>query len=85
LQRCRSAIAVDRTKEAATRAPGRVLDWRRAPLYCCGMNEGQDDEDRLIRKILIAVSTVAVLGFLATVALITVMVSCNFNILDWLE
>jgi hypothetical protein len=49
------------------------------------MNEGQDDEDRLIRKILIAVSTVAVLGFLATVALITVMVSCNFNILDWLE
>jgi hypothetical protein len=49
------------------------------------MNESQDDEDRLIRKILIVVPTVAVLGFLATVVLITVMVSCNFNILDWLE
>jgi hypothetical protein len=49
------------------------------------MGEIQNDEDRLIRKILIAVPTVAVLGFLATVVLITVMVSCNFNILDWLE
>lgn len=58
---------------------------RRARLYCSGMGEIQDDEDRLIRKILIAVPAVAVLGFLATVLLITVMVSCNFNILDWLE
>ena len=49
------------------------------------MSEIEDKEDRLIRKILIAVPTFAVLGFLATVLLITVMVSCNFNILDWLE
>jgi hypothetical protein len=49
------------------------------------MSEIQDPEDRLIRRILIAVPTVAVLGFLFTVLLITVMISYNFNILDWLE
>ena len=49
------------------------------------MNQIQDPEDRLIRRILIAVPTIAVLGFLLTVLLITVMVSYNFNILDWLE
>lgn len=49
------------------------------------MSDIQDPEDRLIRRILIAVPTVAVLGFLATVVVITVMVSYNFNILDWLE
>jgi len=46
------------------------------------MSEIQDAEDR---RILIVVPTVALVGFLATVALITVMVACNFNILDWLE
>jgi hypothetical protein len=49
------------------------------------MSDIQDPEDRLIRRILIAVPTVAVLAFLATVVVITVMVSYNFNILDWLE
>jgi hypothetical protein len=49
------------------------------------MSDMQDAEDRLIRRILIAIPAVAVLGFLVTVVLITVMVSCNFNILDWLE
>ena len=49
------------------------------------MDEIQDPEDRLIRRILIAIPTVAVLGFLLTVLLITVMVSYNFNILEWLE
>jgi hypothetical protein len=49
------------------------------------MSEIQDPEDRLIRRILIVVPTVALVGFLATVALITVMVACNFNVLDWLE
>jgi hypothetical protein len=48
-------------------------------------SEIQDAEDRLIRRIFIAVPTVAVLGFLAIVALVTVMVACNFNILDWLQ
>ncbi len=49
------------------------------------MSEIQDPEDRLIRRILILVPTVALLGFLVTVLLITVMISTNFNILDWLE
>jgi uncharacterized membrane protein (DUF106 family) len=49
------------------------------------MSDIQDAEDRLIRRILIAVPTVAALGFLVTVLVITVMVSCNFNILDWME
>ena len=49
------------------------------------MSEIQDPEDRLIRRILIAVPTVALVGFLLTVLLITVMVSYNFNILEWLE
>lgn len=49
------------------------------------MSEIQDPEDRLIRRILIAVPTVAVVGFLLTVLLITVMVSYNFNVLEWLE
>ena len=49
------------------------------------MSEIQDPEDRLIRRILIALPTVAVVGFLLTVLLITVMVSYNFNILEWLE
>ena len=49
------------------------------------MSEIQDPEDRLIRRILIAVPTMAVVGFLLTVLLITVMVSYNFNILEWVE
>ncbi len=49
------------------------------------MSDIQDAEDRLIRRILIAVPTVAALGFLVTVLVITVMVSSNFNILDWME
>ena len=49
------------------------------------MSELQDDEDRVIRRILITVGAIAVSGFLLTVLLITVMVSSNFNILDWLE
>jgi hypothetical protein len=50
------------------------------------MSEVSDDEeDRLIRRILIAISTIAVSAFLITVLLITVMISANFNILDWLE
>ncbi|HEY5812776.1 MAG TPA: hypothetical protein VIT23_09000 [Terrimicrobiaceae bacterium] len=49
------------------------------------MIDTQDAEDRLIRKILIAVPAAALLGFLLTVVLITVMISCNFNLLEWLE
>ena len=49
------------------------------------MSEIPDPEDRIIRRILIAVPTVLALGFLANVVLVTVMISYNFNILDWLE
>ena len=49
------------------------------------MSEIQEAEDRLIRRIFITLPIVALVGFLVTVALITVMVACNFNILDWLE
>lgn len=49
------------------------------------MSDIQDPEDRLIRRILIVVPTIAAVGFLATVVLITVMISYNFNLLDWLE
>ena len=49
------------------------------------MSDIEDPEDRLIRRILIAVPALAALGFLVTVLLITVMVSYNFNILDWME
>ncbi|HEY5743608.1 MAG TPA: hypothetical protein VIS99_13820 [Terrimicrobiaceae bacterium] len=54
-------------------------------LYLSAMIDTQDAEDRLIRKILIAVPAAALLGFLLTVVLITVMISCNFNLLEWLE
>jgi hypothetical protein len=49
------------------------------------MSEIQGAEDRLIRRIYIAVPVAALIGFLVTVALIVAMVACNFNILDWLE
>ncbi len=44
-----------------------------------------DKEDRQIRGLLIAAATVAVLGFLSTVAMVTVMVAVNFNFLNWME
>ena len=49
------------------------------------MSDIEDPEDRLIQRILIAVSTLGALGFLVTVLLITVMISYNFNILGWME
>lgn len=49
------------------------------------MSEIKDPEDVLIRRLLIGASTFAVLGFLATVALVAVMISYNFNFLNWLE
>ncbi|MBJ7259047.1 MAG: hypothetical protein JHD33_05850 [Chthoniobacterales bacterium] len=44
-----------------------------------------DPEDPLIRSLVILVSTGAVLGLLAAGTVITVMVSFNFNILNWME
>ena len=84
MRRCRSAIAVESEGASTLRSVALLTCAEHASIAAC-MSEIEDKEDRLIRKILIAVPTVAVLGFLATVLLITVMVSCNFNILDWLE
>ena len=61
------------------------LTWSLRRSTLARMSEIPDPEDRIIRRILIAVPTVLALGFLATVVLVTVMISYNFNILDWLE
>jgi hypothetical protein len=45
----------------------------------------RDPEDAFIRNLVISASTVAVLGLLAVGTVITVMVSANFNILNWME
>lgn len=45
----------------------------------------RDPEDRFIRNLLILGSTGAVLGLLAVATIITVLVSANFNILNWME
>ena len=45
----------------------------------------QDPEDRFIRNVVILVSTGAALGLLAVGTVITVMVSANFNVLNWME
>jgi len=45
----------------------------------------QDPEDRFIRNLIILGSTGAVVGLLTVATAITVMVSANFNILNWME
>ena len=42
-------------------------------------------EGQLIRSLVILASTGAVLGLLTVGTVITVMVSANFNILNWME
>ncbi|MEI6337767.1 MAG: hypothetical protein WCQ57_04185 [Verrucomicrobiota bacterium] len=49
------------------------------------MTDVEEKEDRLIRRVLIALPVCAVLGFLAAVVLVAVMVSGNFNFLNWME
>lgn len=49
------------------------------------MSEIKDPEDILIRRLLLGGSIFAVLGFLATVFLVAVMISYNFNFLRWME
>lgn len=49
------------------------------------MSEEIDKEDRLIRRILLGAATVAVTGFLVTAAIAAVMISANFNFLEWME
>jgi len=44
-----------------------------------------DPQDPIIRTILISAATLAVSGFLATALLVTVMLSDNFNFMNWME
>ncbi|MEX1118366.1 MAG: hypothetical protein WEB60_06180 [Terrimicrobiaceae bacterium] len=44
-----------------------------------------DKEDRLIRALLIGGASLAVAGALAFATIVAVMVSFNFNILEWME
>ncbi len=47
--------------------------------------EDTQSEDRLINALVIIASTVGMLGVLTVGIVITVMVSANFNILNWME
>lgn len=42
-------------------------------------------EDLLIRRILIGTGVSLVAGVLATIVIVTVFISSNFNIFNWLE
>jgi hypothetical protein len=42
-------------------------------------------EDTFIRNLIILASTGAVVGLLAVATIVTVLVSANFNILNWME
>lgn len=44
-----------------------------------------DPEDQFIRNLIILGGTGAVLGLLAVATVVTVLVSANFNILNWME
>lgn len=44
-----------------------------------------DPEDRQIRVILLSAASVAVLGILTFATVIAVMISMNFNFLNWME
>jgi hypothetical protein len=46
---------------------------------------GRDPEDVFIRNLIISATSVAVVGLLTVGLAITVMVSANFNILNWME
>ncbi|GAB4169382.1 MAG: hypothetical protein Fur0032_07890 [Terrimicrobiaceae bacterium] len=48
-------------------------------------NETADKEDILIRRLLIGASAAAVLGILTVATAVAVMVSYNFNFLQWME
>ena len=45
----------------------------------------QDPEDRFIRNLVILAGTGAAVGLITVATLIAVMVSANFNILNWME
>jgi hypothetical protein len=45
----------------------------------------QDPEDKLIRVVLISSASAAVLGLITVITVMAVMISYNFNILNWME
>lgn len=49
------------------------------------MQQTQDPEDRLIRALLIGSAVAAVVAVLTVALVITVMISYNFNFLEWME
>ena len=49
------------------------------------MLETNDPEDRRIRLILLSAAAMAVMGALTFAAVAAVMISMNFNILNWME
>lgn len=53
--------------------------------YVEDMLDTNDPEDRQIRVILISAATAAVLGLVAIATVVAVMVSANFNFLNWME
>ena len=53
--------------------------------YFEDMLDTNDPEDRQIRVILISAATAAVLGLVAIATVVAVMVSANFNFLNWME
>lgn len=50
-----------------------------------GMLDTCNSEDRQIRAILISAAAVAILGLVAIATVVAVMISANFNILNWME
>ena len=49
------------------------------------MNAPEDKEDILIRRLLIGGAAFTVLGLVAFATVVAVMISFNFNILEWME
>jgi len=49
------------------------------------MLDPQNPEDRQIRVILLSAAGAAVLGILFVATVVAVMISANFNILNWME
>ena len=47
--------------------------------------QARDPEDQLIRSLIILGASGAVVGLLTVATIVTVMVSANFNILNWME
>jgi uncharacterized BrkB/YihY/UPF0761 family membrane protein len=47
--------------------------------------EDTQAEDRFIRALVLIASTIGMLGILTVGIVITVLVSANFNVLEWME